>query len=126
MIKDKKITQLSYRVPLDNVDVIMKELIKSEVDKKVSLFVANSIYVDFTPKGMSKDIGIKKLIERLGIDISEVLAFGDSGNDIEMLANAGMGVAMSNASKEAKEASDIVIGNNDTDAIANKIRKMVK
>ena len=125
-IKHNKITQLSYRLPPTKIEEIQKKLVELHVDKEVNLYLSGSVHLDFTPKDINKDVGIKKLIKRLGIDISEVVTFGDSENDIEMLSNSGLGIAMGNAKEKAKEAADLVINNNDTDAIANKIREMVK
>ncbi len=45
----------------------------------------------------------------LGVDLAQVVAFGDGENDTEMLQYAGIGVAMQNAKQQAKEAADIVL-----------------
>ncbi|WP_163505180.1 HAD hydrolase family protein, partial [Escherichia coli] len=52
--------------------------------------------------GVHKANGLRILQERWGIDNHEVVAFGDSGNDIEMLQHAGFGFAMANAKAEVK------------------------
>ena len=49
----------------------------------------------------------------LGVDLRDVVAFGDSGNDASMLSVAGMGVAMGNGTDEARAAADCVCGTND-------------
>ncbi len=49
----------------------------------------------------------------LGVDLRDVVAFGDSGNDASMLSAAGMGVAMGNGTDEARAAADCVCGTND-------------
>lgn len=125
MVKDKKITQLSFRGTAQEIRDIEKELIELGIDKKVNLFDSSGVYMDFSPKGINKFVGLEKLAKKFDISIDEIVAFGDSGNDIEMLDKAGLGIAMGNASDQAKEIADIVIGNNDTNAIANKIREMV-
>ena len=53
------------------------------------------------------------------------MAFGDGGNDIEMLRHAGIGVAMGNANDEVKAAADIVTTSVDDDGVANSINKLV-
>ena len=58
--------------------------------------------------GVSKATGIRALMDAFGIDASEVMAFGDAGNDAEMLRLAGVGVAMGNASDELKSIADLV------------------
>ena len=53
---------------------------------------------------------LETLCARLGIDRSEVLAIGDSMNDIEMLKWAGVGVLMGHASEEMRQYADVITG----------------
>ncbi|MBO0994489.1 Cof-type HAD-IIB family hydrolase [Bacillus sp. SD088] len=80
--------------------------------------------VDVIPKGGSKAKGIQKLIEKLGIEMENVYAFGDSLNDIEMLQTVGTGVAMGNALENVKDVADIVTTSVDQDGIANGLKKI--
>ncbi|MDR0298205.1 MAG: Cof-type HAD-IIB family hydrolase [Streptococcaceae bacterium] len=64
--------------------------------------------LEIMPKGVNKASGLAKLCELLGVAPENVLAMGDEGNDVAMLAWAGLGVAPANAISEAKEAADIV------------------
>lgn len=61
---------------------------------------------DLTLKGVSKAVGIQKLVEALNRDMQDTIAFGDGRNDLEMLEAVGVGVAMGNAVIEAKEVAD--------------------
>ncbi|UOQ43194.1 Cof-type HAD-IIB family hydrolase [Halobacillus salinarum] len=63
---------------------------------------------DVLPSGGSKANGIRKLVEAAGLSMDDTYAFGDGLNDIEMIRDAGIGVAMGNAVKETKEVSDMV------------------
>ena len=63
-------------------------------------FVAN--------KGITKASSLKKLCNFLNIDIKEVIAFGDGENDIEMIKEVGLGIAMSNGTEELKKIADDV------------------
>ena len=65
-------------------------------------------YLDVVQPGVSKATGIRVLMDAFGIGASEVMAFGDAGNDAEMLRLAGVGVAMGNASDELKSIADLV------------------
>ena len=58
--------------------------------------------------GQSKVDGVRKACEILGYDTSEVVAIGDSDNDVKMLSQCGYGIAVGNASGPAKEAADYV------------------
>ncbi len=64
---------------------------------------------------------LQELCAELGIDRTEVAAFGDQRNDIEMLRWAGLGVAVANADAAIRRASDLVIGSNDEDAVAQTL-----
>lgn len=59
-------------------------------------------------KNQNKLFGLKKVLEMLSIDLDEVIAFGDSENDLEMVMNAGIGIAVSNAWEIVKKNADYV------------------
>ena len=74
-------------------------------------------FVDLIMPGIHKAYGLQELQKHLGIDNSEVAAFGDNGNDVEMLKQAHFGFAMSNAAESAKQAARYQIGNNNDDSV---------
>lgn len=80
------------------------------------------LFTDVVPKGSNKSIGIDKLLESYGITIQETMAFGDGGNDVEMLKHAGTGVAMGNAADEVKQIADYVTDGVDDDGIYNALK----
>lgn len=63
--------------------------------------------IDLNPIGINKAEGIKQIQEKYGISAAECMAFGDSGNDLEMLTHVGRGYAMENASDVIKDATDL-------------------
>lgn len=79
---------------------------------------SNIITVDIIPSGGSKMIGIKKVCKHFDIPLEDVMAFGDSWNDIEMLSGVGIGIAMENSPEEVKAAADYVTASNDHDGIS--------
>jgi Cof subfamily protein (haloacid dehalogenase superfamily) len=83
--------------------------------------VTNKTCIEITPKGVNKAKGVKALCETLGIDKEQVIAFGDSQNDMKMLEFVGLGVAMGNACEEAKKVADEITDSNDEDGIYNKL-----
>ena len=60
--------------------------------------------IEVTKKGVSKASGLLYLGKKLGIAPEEMMVFGDSGNDLDMIKMAGIGVAMANAEPDAHEA----------------------
>lgn len=83
------------------------------------------IFTDVVPKGQSKPRGMKKLCEIIGAEPSEVIAFGDGGNDTGMLQFAGMGVAMGNAQDTVKAYADMVCPSVDEDGIEWAVDKIL-
>lgn len=63
---------------------------------------------DVMKKGVSKDTGISFVLAREQISPKDIIAFGDSDNDIEMLKYAGNSVAMGNASERLKQCADYI------------------
>ena len=74
--------------------------------------------------GVSKAEAIKKLAQKLGILIKDIIAFGDEVNDIEMLTLVGLGIAMENADDVVKEAADQIAGSNDQDGVGKELEKI--
>ncbi|MCI8548996.1 MAG: HAD family phosphatase [Lachnospiraceae bacterium] len=73
----------------------------------------------------TKGKGLLSLAAYLGLDVSQVMAFGDGENDISMLEAAGCGVAMANASERVKRAANMVTLNNDEEGVAYSIERYV-
>lgn len=65
---------------------------------------------EITPSIVNKAEGMKSIMEAGGFQREDVIALGDSDNDIEMLQLAGLGIAMGNGNQAAKEAADYVTG----------------
>jgi len=64
--------------------------------------------IHLQPPGVSKGAAMRELAIEMGISTSEIIAVGDSENDIEMLAAAGAGVAVANANPATRMAADLV------------------
>ena len=82
----------------------------------------NDTGIDIIPRGGGKSAGINQFMEQYGIERSEIMAFGDGENDIEMLKFASIGVAMGNASDEVKAAADYVTDSVDENGIENALK----
>lgn len=80
------------------------------------------LFADVNPLGQSKKVGIDVFCEHFGINLAETMAFGDGGNDIEMLKHVNIGVAMGNANPEVKTIADYVTDDVDSDGIWNALK----
>ncbi len=100
-----------------------KEVEKEIPDIEITGALSNNIEVN--AKGVNKGRGLMILGELLGIHREEIMAVGDGSNDIVMLREAGLGVAMENATDEVKAAADVITLSNDQEGAAAAIEKYV-
>lgn len=74
-------------------------------------------FTDLIPADGGKPRGIQRFMAHYGITREQTMAFGDGGNDTDMLAYAGIGVAMGNATAEPKAAADYITDDVDHDGV---------
>jgi Cof subfamily protein (haloacid dehalogenase superfamily) len=86
---------------------------------------SNADFVEMMNPEASKGKCLAKLANMLGIPMENVMALGDGDNDAEMLASAGIGIAMSNARDETKAAADDIAPSNDECGAAWAIEKYI-
>ncbi len=103
-----------------------------ELDSQVSGLMPHSrlprwtpIFTDIVADGNSKAQGMEAICRHFGIRQEETIAFGDGGNDIEMLQWAGIGIAMGNAVPEVQAAADMVTTSVDDEGIEQAINKII-
>ncbi len=73
----------------------------------------------------TKGKALSSLSEYLGVDIKDTAAFGDGGNDINMLEAAGYGIAMENARTPVKQIADYITLSNNEDGVAKWINDFI-
>lgn len=82
-------------------------------------------YAEFVKKGHSKSIGMKTVAKKIGIPISDCIAMGDSSNDLDMLLNAGISVAMGNSIEQIKNIATYISCDAKDGGVAQAIEKFV-
>ncbi|HKI20606.1 MAG TPA: HAD-IIB family hydrolase [Isosphaeraceae bacterium] len=100
-----------------------QRIARDRIGDRIQTFVQRSpLYLgtmcEILRQDASKWSAILRLARLWGIDPGEVCAVGDDVNDIPMLKNAGLGVAMGHASRDVLEAADLVTGDHDQDGVA--------
>lgn len=78
---------------------------------------------EFTKAGVTKGSGLHLLAEILGVPMDQTMACGDSGNDLPMLKEAALAVAMENAAEEVKEAAAFITLSNEESGVAYAVEK---
>lgn len=79
--------------------------------------------IECVMSGINKGTGLKCVADGYGIPMSQVVAFGDSYNDMDMIEAAGLGIAMGNAKQSVKDVADYVTDTNNADGVAKAIYK---
>jgi Cof subfamily protein (haloacid dehalogenase superfamily) len=79
----------------------------------------------FAHKEAEKMAAIEATAKNKDIEISDIIAFGDDYNDIEMIKKCGIGVAMENGTDEIKKIAKYICGNNNNDGVAKWIEKNI-
>ena len=92
----------------DTPDDTLRQYIHDELQRFDHLEVTNSSLtnLEINAAGVNKANALQRLTEQLGIAMENVLAVGDSLNDVQMIKKSGVGVAMANAQDIVKETAD--------------------
>ncbi len=80
------------------------------------------LFCDISPIGGTKQNGIDQFLKYYDIDLSETMAFGDGGNDKQMLEHVAVSVAMGNANDELKQMADYITDDVDNDGIVKALQ----
>ncbi|WP_409342176.1 Cof-type HAD-IIB family hydrolase [Paenibacillus sp. MBLB4367] len=111
-----------YTEEADKLAAIRKTLESWDVLEITNSHPSN---LELNPKGISKASGLNEVCRMLGLDMSQVIAMGDSLNDMAMIRAAGLGIAMGNAQEELKRAAKLVTVTNNESAVARVIREHI-
>lgn len=104
----------------NKLDFMIKELSHMK-----GLELTNSLptNIEANPAGVSKAAALHFVCGRIGITMEEVMAVGDSLNDIKMIQESGVGVAMGNAQEAIKNVADFVTDTNNDNGVAKAIKR---
>lgn len=76
------------------------------------------LFMDINLKGIDKSVGARKVMEYYGLTMQEAMAFGDGGNDLPLIRDVAVGVAMGNACEELKAEADYITSSVDEDGVS--------
>ena len=105
--------------------VARKALIEERFPGQFNILFSMPTFLEIMPSGVDKGKGIRRLGELYGITADEIMALGDSQNDLDMLKAAGFPVAMANAADEVKAVASYVTASNNDDGVAAAVEKFV-
>lgn len=103
----------------------VKAAIENLLPGKVVLTSSAENFIEVMEPGITKWRAIEMLGKKLGIPQEKIMCVGDSDNDVNMLENAGIGVAMGNAADEVKDKVKVITGDNEHDGVAMIIKQVL-
>ncbi|WP_026908894.1 Cof-type HAD-IIB family hydrolase [Paucisalibacillus globulus] len=115
------------KVGYDSSDTDKLEQVIKEISLLGDFEITNSLptNLEVNPRGVSKARALHRVCKEIGITMENVMACGDSLNDIKMIQEAGVGVAMGNAQEAIKKVANYVTDTNDNSGVAKAIEHFV-
>ncbi|HML06256.1 MAG TPA: HAD-IIB family hydrolase, partial [Methanobacterium sp.] len=116
---DQRISEIAIRRTID-VNVVKNTLKDFDVEVYDTQFALH-----ITDPKVNKGKSLETVAKDMGINLDEIMAVGDSENDLEFLEVAGFKVAVANADNELKENTDYVTSKPYGDGTAEAIEKFI-
>ena len=120
------------RVSALDLDEDTADALATEFRRNKNMYVIKAVLpynglwaVDFTLAGVDKASGIARVGQTLGVNPANMVAVGDSYNDLPMLEACGFSVAMGNAPPEVKDAAEFVAPSVAEDGLSVAIKEYV-
>ncbi|MFZ3101429.1 MAG: Cof-type HAD-IIB family hydrolase [Desulfitobacteriaceae bacterium] len=117
----EKMLVIGEEQDLDALTTILRE----RYSKTVHFTKSKPMFLELIEITVNKGVALASLAELYGIAREDVMAIGDSYNDIEMLEYAGLGVAMGNARPEVQMKANVITGTNQEDGVAQALERYV-
>lgn len=121
--------ELCPTLPVEKVNLLcVPRHLRNTVDDRLGQMPLSAVWagannLEISHPGATKGSALAKLCRELRIPMAQVMALGDSGNDISMLRAAGLGIAMGNAPEAVRAAANAVTERNDQDGAAIAIER---
>jgi Cof subfamily protein (haloacid dehalogenase superfamily) len=109
----------------DDLYAAAYEHFSRELDGQLNVYRTSPYYVEFLHPQASKGHALRSVCQHLHVPQQQVIAVGDSFNDVSMFAQAGLGVAMGNSHPDVQRQADRVIGGHDADGLAEFLRELL-
>ncbi|SDY40105.1 Cof-type HAD-IIB family hydrolase [Eubacterium barkeri] len=104
---------------------IKPQIEEALADQNVLVLSSLGAFVEIIPKTCDKIMGVVAVCNDMGISLDEVMAIGDSQNDMALLKRAGIGIAMNNAPDAVKKCATHITATNDEDGVAKALNNIL-
>lgn len=115
----RKLKELS-EIEVLEVSHMSRKIIKQGTDE----IALEYFYTEVSAKDVDKWNALEEIIGLMNISKEEIVTIGDNANDLKMITNAGLGVAMGESAPYVKQSADIIAPTNDEDGVAIILNKI--
>lgn len=119
--QNKGVHKLMLMCTKETANLAQKDL--EALQNELTVYRSNDTLIEIAPSSVNKHEAISSV---LGDDLSDVMAFGDNYNDMEMIQNVGKGIAVANARESLKEIADHISLSCKQDGVAHFLNDYFK
>lgn len=115
IISTQRVLQMCPYIGPELEQVVMPQIPECVASRWIDKFM------DINMRGIDKSVAAAKVMAYYGLTLDEAMAFGDGGNDLPIVRDVGVGVAMENGCDELKAVADYVTASVDDDGVAKAL-----
>lgn len=111
---------------IPDIDVLeVSHMSKKKIKMGTKEVSVGYYYTEVSSKNVDKWYAIEEIMKKENIAKKEVISFGDNNNDILMIKNAGLGIAMGHSNEQVKKVAKFVTQTNDEDGVAKALENII-
>lgn len=111
---------------IPDIDVLeVSHMSKKKIKMGTKEVSVGYYYTEVSSKNVDKWYAIEEIMKKENIAKEEVISFGDNNNDILMIKNAGLGIAMGHSNEKVKKVAKFVTQTNDEDGVAKALENII-
>ncbi len=111
---------------IPDIDVLeVSHMSKKKIKMGTKEISVGYYYTEISSKNVDKWYAIEEIMKKEKIAKEEVISFGDNNNDILMIKNAGLGIAMGHSNEQVKKVAKFVTKTNDEDGVAKALENIM-
>lgn len=121
---DQDATKIMFLGPEPNIRDIRRKLINT-FGLRLAMTQSETTILQVMSSEVSKGVALKLVAEHYHVPLQRTIAIGDQLNDIDMLKQAGVGIAMASAPEQVRRVADYITSGNDEDGVAEALERFV-
>jgi Cof subfamily protein (haloacid dehalogenase superfamily) len=121
----KPLTQESYKITCEILNLKTGQEIMKKYGESNFIMFSGEGWGRFAHKEAEKILAVKEVIKKENITLNNVVAFGDDYNDLDMIKECGIGIAMGNGIEEIKEVAKYICETNNEDGVGKWLEENI-